>query len=69
MISLHPRYLYTLIVAVDANFRLKRRAVSSNKQDPALGSGWGYFVEDTAYREHILQYADQEDVSATSYCG
>ena len=52
-----------MLIAVDANFRLKRRAVSSNDRDPALGSGWGYFVEDTPYREHVLKYADQEDVS------
>ncbi|KAF7797869.1 hypothetical protein EIP86_009075, partial [Pleurotus ostreatoroseus] len=48
---------------IDANFRLKRRAVSSDARDPALGSGWGYYVEDTAYREHVLKYADQEDIS------
>ena len=52
-----------MFIAVDANFRLKRRAVSSNERDPALGSGWGYFVEDVGYRNHVLSYADQEDVS------
>lgn len=53
-----------MILAIDANFRLKRRAVSSNLRDPALSSGWGFFVGDAAYREHILKYADQADVSA-----
>ncbi|KAF7793609.1 hypothetical protein EIP86_004723 [Pleurotus ostreatoroseus] len=57
------KYIYTMILAIDANFRLKRRAVSSNERDPALGSGWGYFVADEPYREHVLQYADQEDIS------
>lgn len=56
------RYIYTLVLAIDANFRLKRRAVSSNERDPPLGSGLGYFVESKPYREHILTYADQEDV-------
>ncbi|KAJ3551391.1 hypothetical protein NM688_g4727 [Phlebia brevispora] len=56
-------YIYNMLVAIDANFRLKRRAVSSNERDPALGSGWGYFVEDTRYREHVLRYATQEDIS------
>ncbi|KAF7797546.1 hypothetical protein EIP86_008746 [Pleurotus ostreatoroseus] len=57
------KYIYNMLIAIDANFRLKRRAVSSNERDPALGSGWGYFVEDAPYYEHILQYADQEDIS------
>ncbi|KAF7795842.1 hypothetical protein EIP86_007009 [Pleurotus ostreatoroseus] len=57
------KYIYTMILAIDANFRLKRRAVSSNERDPALGSGWGYFVTDEPYREHVLQYANQEDIS------
>lgn len=52
-----------MMVAIDANFRLKRRAVSSNTRDPALSSGSGFFVRDAAYREHVLKYADQADVS------
>ena len=54
--------MYTLTVAIDACFRLKRRAVSSEKKDPILGSGWGYFVEDTGYRELLSAYGDQKDV-------
>ena len=53
-----------MLISIDANFRLKRRAVSSNERDPALGSGWGYFVEDPPYREHVLKHADQDDVSS-----
>ncbi len=56
------RYIYTSMVAIDANFRLKRRARSSVQRDPDLGSGWGYFVEDVPYREHISHYVDQKDV-------
>ncbi|KAJ3535047.1 hypothetical protein NM688_g7034 [Phlebia brevispora] len=57
------KYIYNLFIAMDANFRLKCRAVSSNERDPALGSGWGYFVEDTAYCNMMLAYADQEEIS------
>ncbi|KAF7792933.1 hypothetical protein EIP86_004036 [Pleurotus ostreatoroseus] len=57
------QYLYATIIAIDANFRLKRRAVSNDARDPALGSGWGYFVEDGPYREHILKYVDQQEIS------
>lgn len=51
-----------MFIAIDANFRLKRRAISSNARDPALASGSGYFVEDTAYGEHVLKHADEQDV-------
>ncbi|GJE98768.1 CxC2 domain-containing protein [Phanerochaete sordida] len=57
------KYVYTLIIAVDANFRLKRRAVSNDERDPPLGSGWGYFVERKAYNAHLLQYVNQEEIS------
>ena len=54
--------MYVLTVAVDACFRLKRRAVSNETKDPILGSGWGYFVEDTGYRDLLAAYSDQEEV-------
>lgn len=56
-----------MAVAMDANFRLKRRAVSNSARDPALGSGWGYFVEDTGYKEHIMRHATQDDVRLVSW--
>lgn len=62
------RFIYTLVLAVDANFRLKRRAVSSAERDPALGNGLGYFVEDSSYAQHVLGHADQEDVSVRAPC-
>lgn len=57
------RFIYTTFIAIDANFRLKRRAISSDSRDPSLSSGWGCFVEGLPYREHILRYVDQQDVS------
>lgn len=47
---------------MDANFRLKNRLRSSVRGDPSLGSGWAYFVNDGEYRDHIMQYATQEEV-------
>ena len=58
---------YTLVLAVDANFRLKRRAVSSTERDPALCDGWGYFVQEKPYLEHVLAHATQEDVRHSSH--
>ena len=34
------RYLYALFLALDANFRLKRKNVSSDEADPGLSKGW-----------------------------
>lgn len=58
----YPRFLYMLILALDACFRLKRRIVSSEKKDPGLGTGWGYFVEDEPYRNYLLTVTDQDEV-------
>ena len=57
------RFLYILIVAMDANFRLKNIMRSSLKRDPGLHTGFAYFPEDTPYQKHILKYATQKDVS------
>ena len=56
-----------MFIAIDANFRLKRRAVSNETRDPALGSGWGYFVEDSDYRAHLREYVDQDEVRSTPF--
>ena len=45
-----------LFVALDANFRLRCRAVSSNEKDPSLSEGWGYFVYDIACQWHKALY-------------
>ncbi|KAI1783076.1 hypothetical protein LXA43DRAFT_977289 [Ganoderma leucocontextum] len=57
------RFLYTINVAIDVCFCLKCRNVSDKQRDPILGSGWGYFVEDTGYKDILAQYGDQEDIS------
>ncbi|KAI1792316.1 hypothetical protein LXA43DRAFT_1093838 [Ganoderma leucocontextum] len=56
------KFMYMLSVAVDACFRLKHRNVSDETKDPILGSGWGYFVEDTGYKELLAEYGDQEEI-------
>ncbi|KAG0706718.1 hypothetical protein DFH29DRAFT_899642 [Suillus ampliporus] len=39
------RWMYALFVAIDTNFRLKRKVVSNNITDPSLSRSWTYFVE------------------------
>ncbi|KAJ7429283.1 hypothetical protein B0H11DRAFT_2266310 [Mycena galericulata] len=60
------RFLYILFIAIDACFRLKRRLVSSEAKDPALGSGWAYFTEDAPYRAYLLGVTDQKEMSTCS---
>lgn len=61
--STRIRFLYLLIVALDANFRLKNLMRSSIARDPGLHMGLAYFPDDELYRKHILKYASQKDVS------
>lgn len=59
---IHARYLYTLFLALDACFRLKRRMISSVEKDPGLGVDWGYFVESAPFRQYLLSVTDQKEV-------
>ncbi|KAG1881536.1 hypothetical protein C8R48DRAFT_783640 [Suillus tomentosus] len=47
------QWKYGLFIAVDTNFRLKHRMVSSDEKDPGLSLGWGYFVDETDYKCHL----------------
>ncbi|KAJ7470067.1 hypothetical protein B0H11DRAFT_1730986 [Mycena galericulata] len=58
------RFLYMLLLALDANFRLKNRLRANERQDPSLGSGLGYFVESGPYKEHLRHYVAEKDVSS-----
>ena len=56
-----PRYLHTLFISLDANFRMKCKNVSSDKADPGLSKGWSYFVEETGYKAHIQRHANETE--------
>ena len=43
------RFLYMLLLAMDANFHLKRTMVSSDQADLGLGTGWSFFVPKAPY--------------------
>ncbi|THU98424.1 hypothetical protein K435DRAFT_818886 [Dendrothele bispora CBS 962.96] len=64
--SIEERFKYFLFLAMDACFRLKRRMVSSEARDPALGSGWSYMVEDKPFRAYLLSVTDQDEMSTCS---
>ncbi|KAG0695048.1 hypothetical protein DFH29DRAFT_985048 [Suillus ampliporus] len=44
------QWLYAQYFAIDANFRLVRKNVSSDSIDPGLSKGWAYFVEETGFK-------------------
>ncbi|KAG6819829.1 hypothetical protein H0H93_008178 [Arthromyces matolae] len=50
------KYLYSLFIALDANFKLKRKAVSSEERDPSLGQGWAFFVEEDKYKAFLKEF-------------
>lgn len=54
------RFLYALFLAIDANFRMKRKQVSSEEADPGLNNGVAFFSEVTAYMAHVREQWDVE---------
>jgi hypothetical protein len=65
---LHPlisvRWKYRLGLAIDTNFRMKNKDRSAKDICP-LGDGWGHFVPEKEYMEHIWKWGHKEHVSLT----
>jgi Kyakuja-Dileera-Zisupton transposase len=59
------QWLYTLFVGIDANFKLKRRKVSSEKVDPSFSKGWSYFVEEQPYKLFLDEHGNQPQEKST----
>ncbi|KAF7310141.1 CxC2 domain-containing protein [Mycena indigotica] len=57
-------YLYKLILALDANFRLKNRLRANEHSDPSLTRGQGYFVQSDGYKSHLKTYVKEKDISS-----
>ncbi|KAJ7715461.1 hypothetical protein B0H16DRAFT_1667065 [Mycena metata] len=58
------KFLYMLILAMDANFRLKNRMRKNERDDPTFGPGWGYMVAERRYKKHLRKYVAEKDVSS-----
>jgi hypothetical protein len=54
------RFLYALFLGMDANFRLKRKDVSSEAKDPGLNKGWAFYCEVKKYMTHVAANWDQK---------
>lgn len=53
------RWKYTLFIAIDANFRMRRKDVSSEEKDPGLNKGYAYLVYDAKFREYLGVYENK----------
>ena len=61
------RWLYSLFLAMDANFRLKLK--SRGIRDPELGSGLAYFVNNAKFEAHLKNSVGGDNASISSfYC-
>ncbi|KAJ7691679.1 hypothetical protein B0H14DRAFT_3531790, partial [Mycena olivaceomarginata] len=57
------RYLYTIFLAIDACFRLKRKKISTWLADPSIQDGWAYFVRSFTYEEFVKTLGEQKEMS------
>ena len=55
------RWLYTLFLMVDANFRAKCKSRGLDYFE--LGPGWSYFVEEERYQAYLTKVGEQKEVS------
>ncbi|KAJ6527489.1 hypothetical protein B0H19DRAFT_969948 [Mycena capillaripes] len=58
-------FIYALYIALDANFRLKRRDVSREKKDPGLHTGFAFFWDVPQYMAHLEKFWDQKQERST----
>ncbi|KAK7435536.1 hypothetical protein VKT23_019587 [Stygiomarasmius scandens] len=59
----NTKFIYMMFIAIDACFRLKRKRISTWKQDASLQDGWAYFVENGPYHEWVKKMKDQKEIS------
>ncbi|KAF8144857.1 hypothetical protein K438DRAFT_1992419 [Mycena galopus ATCC 62051] len=59
------RFLYALFLALDANFRMKRKDVSSEEEDPSLGDGVAFFAQVDGYMAHLDKHWELEQEKST----
>ncbi|KAJ7178238.1 hypothetical protein C8R46DRAFT_1346442 [Mycena filopes] len=59
------KFLYALFLALDANFRMQRKDVSSEASDPSLGNGLAFYGEVNAYMAHLEKNWDQPQPKST----
>ncbi|RDX44783.1 hypothetical protein OH76DRAFT_1538039 [Lentinus brumalis] len=63
-----PSWLRRLFLALDANFRLKRKKVSSDEVDPGLNHGYAYMVSERVYKTHLAAYDKELVATLSDHC-
>lgn len=58
-------WIYALILALDANFRLKNKD-RGIQNDLPLNDGWGHWPPKTPFDEYLAKYGFQAEVSSGS---
>ncbi|KAI4517304.1 hypothetical protein K525DRAFT_153413, partial [Schizophyllum commune Loenen D] len=58
------KYRFQVMLALDANFRLKNRIRKNESDVGALGEGLGYFVATEPYKNHLRNYIKENDISS-----
>ncbi|KAJ7744329.1 hypothetical protein B0H16DRAFT_1322199 [Mycena metata] len=53
-------FLYTLFLGIDANFRLKRKDISTGEKDPGLCEGWAFYCAVEPYMKHVKKHWNQK---------
>jgi hypothetical protein len=64
----HIRYLNTLHIAQDANFRLNNRAHKLGYLDAPLQPGSAHMVDPAPLTEYVKKFIDEKEVSRTVRC-
>ena len=62
MLNCVCRWLYILIITIDANFRMKLKE-KGILNDPALGDGWAHWTRSQPYRAYVAKYGHQVEVN------
>ncbi|KAF7325868.1 CxC2 domain-containing protein [Mycena kentingensis (nom. inval.)] len=63
LVRREDQYRYSLLLAVDANFRLKNRLRRNERPSRPLGPP-GYFVVNETYKRHLLNYVEEKEISS-----
>jgi hypothetical protein len=50
------RWLYALFIAMDANFRLRRKDISSDTRDPGLNQGYAYIICEAEFKAYLERF-------------
>ena len=64
-VSRATRFLYILYISIDANFKLKSKG--RNLKDIELMPGWGAYVPDAEFKDHIANHVDEPEVGVITY--